>query len=139
MDLRWQRIRFPAYGLDKSGTFYEFTYEDSIKDLEKETFKAIIKGKQAADDSAIEHFGQSIGFLAGSIGLTISDNAIKDREKRLTYLRYWYYLRFLAPFLVYCEIISAYRPDNIPETDFLIQLLSTSIFKIRLLINTKSN
>ena len=118
MDLRWQRIRFPAYGLDKSGTFYEFAYEDSIKDLEKETFKAVIKGKQAADDSAIEHFGQSIGFLAGSIGLTISDNAIKDREKRLKYLRYWYYLRFLAPFLTYCEIISAYRPDNIPETDF---------------------
>ena len=118
MDLRWQRIRFPAYGLDKSGTFYDFAYEDSIKDLEKETFKAIVDGKQAADDSAIEHFGQSIGFLAGSIGLTISDNAIKDREKRLKYLRYWYYLRFLAPFLVYCEIISAYRPDNIPETDF---------------------
>ena len=118
MDLRWQRVRFPAYGLDKSGTFYDFAYEDSIKDLEKETFKAIVDGKQAADDSAIEHFGQSIGFLAGSIGLTISDNAIKDREKRLKYLRYWYYLRFLAPFLTYCEIISAYRPDNIPETDF---------------------
>ena len=118
MDLRWQRIRFPAYGLDKSGTFYEFAYEDSIKDLEKETFKAVIKGKQAADDSAIEHFGQSIGFLAGSIGLTFSDKAIKERERRLTYLRYWYYLRFLAPFLAYCEVISAYRPDNIPETDF---------------------
>ena len=118
MDLRWQRVRFPAYGLDKSGTFYDFAYEDSIKDLEKETFKAIVDGKQAADDSAIEHFGQSIGFLAGSIGLTTSDNAIKDREKRLKYLRYWYYLRFLAPFLTYCEIISAYRPDDIPETDF---------------------
>ena len=118
MDLRWQRVRFPAYGLDKSGTFYDFAYEDSIKDLEKETFKAIVDGKQAADDSAIEHFGQSIGFLAGSIGLTISDNAIKDREKRLEYLRYWYYLRFLAPFLAYCEVISAYRPDDIPETDF---------------------
>lgn len=117
MDLRWQRVRFPAYGLDTKGTVYEFKYEDSIKDIEKETFKAMIAGKPCADESAIEHFGQSIGFLDG-YGLMITDKAINNRAKKLEYLKQWYVHRFCAPFMLYCQAVTGYRPNDIPETEF---------------------
>ena len=117
MDLRWQRVRFPAYGLDTKGTVYEFKYEDSIKDIEKETFKAMIAGKPCADESAIEHFGQSIGFLDG-YGLMITDKTINNRAKKLEYLKQWYVHRFCAPFMLYCQAVTSYRPNDIPETEF---------------------
>ena len=122
MDLRWQRLRFPMYGLDESGIAYEFKYEDYIKDLEKDTFNAIING-ETIDISKLEHFGINVGFLAGGvlgsglrIGVFKEDKELKS--KRMEYLKLWYCKRFFPAFDSYCSLIKSNEPADVDPTDF---------------------
>ena len=119
IDLRWQRVRFPAYGLDKKGTVYEFAYEDYIKDLEKATFKAMLK-QEHIDMDDLEAFARNVGFGATSALTTgvlfKEDQATKNKRKE--YLQAWYTYRFLAPFMAYAALIKQNSPEGTPDDDF---------------------